>query len=167
MVRWPGKVEAGSVCDNILSLNDTFATIAELMDSELPAHSAEDSFSFLSILQERSDEPHRDHVICHSVGGEFAYIQGPWKLVYRNAFPNREQSRGLPRVVELYHLANDIAESNDLAGEHPDVVKQLEERLESIIEKGASRKGSVGRNDTEVNIEVTQTLRWAPPVPSQ
>lgn len=162
LIRWPGRIEADSVLDHILSLNDVFATLAELLGTELPNNAAEDSISFLDTILGRDDVPHRDHVVCHSVGGEFAFIEGPWKIVYRNEFANRIQSRGKPRTIELYNLEIDIAETTDLAKREPEVAKRLEESLRYIVKRGTSRIGPQQSNDTKVNLTVTQELRWGP-----
>jgi arylsulfatase A len=164
MVRWPERIEAGTASNHILSLNDVFATCAELFGKELPDDVAEDSFSFLSTILSKSSKPHRDHVVSHSVGGEFAYTEGPWKFVYRNEFANRNQSRGKPRIVELYNLDDDIAEANNLVEKEPEIAKHLSDRLRAVIARGTSRDGPDQSNDTKVNIDFTQKLRWAPAI---
>lgn len=164
LVRWPGKIAAGSDNDNLLSLNDTFATIADILGKTLPPHVAEDSFSFLGTLLNENAPPHRDHLVAHSVGGEFAYIEDGWKLVFRNQDPNRNNSRGKPRVKELYHLATDIAESTNIIESEPEKAVELTNSLRSVIARGTSREGPDQANDTKVVIDVTQQLRWAPPL---
>jgi arylsulfatase A len=162
LVRWPGRVEAGKSTNQVLSLNDVFATCAEILGTTLPPDAAEDSFSFLPTLLGRSRQPHREHVINHSVGGEFAYREGPWKLVFKNQSANLNQSRGKPRVVELYNLDDDIGEKKDLAEQEPDKVRYLDAKLRSLVARGSSRPGAQGANDTQVVINATQHLRWAP-----
>ncbi|MBT5816584.1 MAG: arylsulfatase [Opitutales bacterium] len=160
MVRWPNRIEAGLVNDDILSLNDLFATCAELLGSVLPNDAGEDSISFLSTIFGENDEPHRGHVVSHSVGGEFAYMEGSWKVVYKNAVANRNQSRGKSRIVELYNLEEDIAEANNLSENESEIAERLGESLKRIVARGTSRAGPIQANDAEVNVEVTQTVRW-------
>ncbi|MBT6770339.1 MAG: sulfatase-like hydrolase/transferase [Opitutales bacterium] len=160
MVRWPNRIEAGLVNDDILSLNDLFATCAELLGSVLPNDAGEDSISFLSTIFGENDEPHRGHVVSHSVGGEFAYMEGSWKVVYKNAVANRNQSRGKSRIVELYNLEEDIAEANNLSENELEIAERLGESLKRIVARGTSRAGPIQANDAEVNVEVTQTVRW-------
>ncbi len=162
LVRWPGRIEAGSESDHILSLNDVFATCAELLDTELPNGAAEDSFSFLPTVLGASDLPHRDHVVSHSVGGEFAYMEGSWKIVYRNETANRNESRGKSRILELYNLETDIGEANNLIDANREIAERLDARLRAVVDRGSSRDGANGSNDTNVVIDVTQRLRWAP-----
>jgi arylsulfatase A-like enzyme len=162
MIRWPGRIEAGAVSDDILSLNDIFATCSELLGVKLPPDAGEDSISFLSTVLGESDQPHRDHVVSHSVGGEFAYTEGPWKVVFRNETTNRNQSRGKPRIVELYNLQSDIDESDNRYGQEPEIAERLSENLRAVIARGTSREGPDQPNDTEVVLDVTQLVRWAP-----
>jgi arylsulfatase A-like enzyme len=165
LVRWPGQVDPGKTSDQILSLNDVFATCAEIVGKELPPNAAEDSFSFLSSILGKSDEPHRDHVVSHSVGGEFAYMEGSWKIVFKNELENRNQCRGKARIVELYNLDDDIAECKNLAEEEPEKLTYLAQKLRDVIARGTSRPGPNQSNDTEVVIDVTQTQRWGAEIP--
>ncbi len=164
LVRWPGNIQGGIVNDDLLSLNDIFATCADILDTVLSNDVAEDSFSFLPTLLGESETPYRDHLVSHSVGGEFAYTEEGWKLVYRNETPNRDQSRGKPRILELYHLAEDIAETTNLIDQEPERAEQLRERLDTVVSRGTSRDGPDQSNDTNVEIETTQMLRWGPPI---
>ncbi len=164
LVRWPGMIEAGSINENLLSLNDIFSTCAEILGTSLGLDEAEDSLSFLSVLLGKSEEPHRDHIVGHSVGGEFSYAENGWKLIFRNEVQNRNLSRGKPRIRELYHLAEDIDESENLIEQQSDVADALEEKLRKVVARGTSREGPAQKNDTDVVIDVTQTLRWGEPL---
>lgn len=100
----------------------------------------------------------------HSLDGEFAYREGPWKLVLRNQGP-LVPSRGKPRTVELYHLGEDIAEKRDLAEERPAEVARLRAGLDRVVRSGASREIPGAANDTDVTFDRTQRERWAPARP--
>ncbi|MCB1123077.1 MAG: sulfatase-like hydrolase/transferase, partial [Verrucomicrobiae bacterium] len=165
LVRWPGKVESGSVSDNLLSLNDIFATCAQILGTDLPANAAEDSFGFLDTLLGGSVAPHRDHLVSHSVGGEFGYVENGWKLVYLNANSNRDNCRGEVRTPALYHLAEDIGETQNLLALELAQKAFLEKQLQTVVERGSSRPGATGSNDTRVDFTRTQKLRWADPLP--
>ena len=96
------------------------------------------------------------------MGGEFAYIEGGWKVVFLNQDANRNNSRGKPRLKELYHLSKDIAESKNLIESEPERAMELTNALRSVIARGTSREGPNQTNDAEVIIDVTQQLRWVP-----
>ncbi len=162
VVRWPGRVTPGSSTDRLLCLNDILATCAELVGANLPDDAAEDSFSFLSTVLGHGEQPFRPNVVSHSVDGEFAYREGPWKIVFRMPVPKRQQARGRAAVVELYNLRQDIAEKSDLVAKHPEVVRRLIAKLTTLVDAGRSRPGPPALNDTKVRFDRVQTERWAP-----
>jgi len=164
VVRWPDKVEAGSSSDQLVCLTDIFATCADVIDAELPTNGAEDSLSFLAALNGDDPANNRQAIVNHSNFGEFAYREGDWKLVFKLGNGRLQSSRGKPTIAELYNLADDIDESENLAESHPEVVKRLTKQLKDLIESGATRTGLNASNDTKVRFDITQRKRWAPAI---
>ncbi len=116
VARWPGKIKAGTVNDTQLAFYDFLPTIAELIGKPLPAAVKTDGVSFLPAML-RGESMKRDFLYWELHEGPFiqAVRMGNWKGV-----------RGGPaKPIELYDLAKDAAESNDLAKAHPDVVQQI------------------------------------------
>lgn len=138
-VRWPGRVQAGSTCAATVCLTDVYATLAEVTDQTLGAGEAEDSVSLLPLLTGKATE-RGVPVIHHSANGMFAIRDGNWKLVAGNGSGGRQAPRGKPfqKPFQLFDLAKDIGESRDVAGEHPEVVEALTNRLNQIRESGRS-----------------------------
>ncbi len=84
LVRWPGKVPAGTVCDETIGLVDLLATVAAVVGQKLPSagQAAEDSYNVLpALLGQPHESPLRPHLIVHSDEGNFAIRQGPWKYI--------------------------------------------------------------------------------------
>jgi arylsulfatase A len=160
VVRWPNRIGAGTSSDQMVCLTDLFATCADLAGAALPADGAEDSFSFLSSLLGGKQAGGRTTLINHSNHGEFAYRDGPWKLVYKLSGRNLRESRGKPTIAELYNLSTDVGEKNDLFEQRPEVARKMIEGLRALIERGVSRAGIESSNDTSVRFETTQTKRW-------
>lgn len=165
VMRWPKRIPADSSSDHLVSLTDFFATFSEITQGSLPHDGAEDSASFLASVLGNAHAPERDPIVNHSNHGEFAYRDGPWKLVFRNRGKNQNQCRGESRIVELYNLDRDIAESRNLAPMKPKIVQQLTTAFDQIVSSGASRSGIQATNDTLVNYATTQIKRWADPLP--
>jgi arylsulfatase A len=111
-------------------------------------------------LLERKQAGRRTTLINHSNHGEFAYRDGPWKLVYKLSGRNLRESRGKPTIAELYNLSTDVGEKNDLFEQRPEVARKMIEGLRALIERGVSRAGIESSNDTSVRFETTQTKRW-------
>lgn len=117
IVRWPGRVPAGSTSHGLICLNDIIATTAELLGTTLPDGAAEDSTSILKLITGKAAHlPDRPPVVHHNYQGEFAIRQNQWKLV----------------GDELYNLETDPKESTDLAAKHPEIVKQLSAALTEV-----------------------------------
>ena len=140
LVRWPGKTPAGTVSDELVDLTDLLATVADILNAELPPGAGPDSRSLLpALLTEKPEVPVRDHTVHLSFRGVFAIRQGPWKLIpdHRGS-GGFSQPRELDPTIEggpagqLYHLANDPAETRNLYDEMPDKVRELTELLQQI-----------------------------------
>ena len=160
IVRWPDRIKAGSTSNRLVSLTDVFATCAEVAGAELPQLTAEDSVSFLAAAMQKPQVAPRPPLVNHSNHGEFAYRDGPWKLVFRNS-GTLEKSRGKRRIAELYNLDDDVAEARNLAEEMPDQVTKLSQQLKALVQRGASRPDATGANDSKVQVDITQQKRWA------
>ena len=67
IARWRDYIPAGSQSDEVVCLTDIMATIADIVDYELPAGSAEDSYSILPVLKGESlNERIREATVHHS-----------------------------------------------------------------------------------------------------
>ncbi len=145
IVRWPGAVSPGTVTDETICLTDFMATMAAIVGHALPEHAAEDSYNILpSLLGKSRDAPARPSIVHHSYDGTFAVREGDWKLVPGNlgsggfTKPSQiEPQTGGPQG-QLYDLADDPAETRNLWGERPDIVKRLSDLLNQIRQSGRS-----------------------------
>jgi arylsulfatase A-like enzyme len=83
IVRWPGRVKAGTTSDQIASLTDVLATAAAITGAELPRDAAEDSFSLLPALEGKATAPIRPYLLTQAFGGErtLTIRRGNWKLI--------------------------------------------------------------------------------------
>jgi arylsulfatase A-like enzyme len=136
-VRWPDHIKPGT-SDELVCLVDMLATCAALTGQTLPAEAGPDSFDFLPVLLgQKRDKPVRDHLIEQS--RRMGVRQGQWKLITPGG-PNRPGKGGEANAKpELYNLANDIGEANNLAQKHPDKVKELAAMWQEVRSKGRSR----------------------------
>ena len=128
IARWPGKIEAGSVNNQLVGLNDFMATAAAVVGHNLPDNAAEDSVNILPTLLDPIKQVRRN-LVNHSNAGIFAIREGDWKLIL-------SKDKAMP--MQLYDLANDIVEKNNLYKEHPEIVKRLSAKLEQYRQSGRS-----------------------------
>ena len=132
-VRWPDRVKAGTKTDRTICLTDILATCADLTGQPFSRADSQDSYSFLGLLEGSSDVK-RPAVVHHSSGGVFAIRQGKMKLVLGNGSGGREQPKGQPfgKPYQLFNLAADPAERNNIAKEQPETVERLTKMLTRI-----------------------------------
>lgn len=152
-VRWPGKVEPASRCDQLITLVDVFATISDITGEKAP-NMAVDSVSFLPALSGETIQSTRKGVIHHSISGHFSYRQGKWKLLLARGSggwskPKEKDVGDDALPAQLYNMEKDPTEQNNLYRSHPEVVQQLLGNLTADIQNGRSTAGPAAKNDTE------------------
>ncbi len=140
LVRWPGKTKPGRVCDEPWAFWDFLPTACELAGVAPPK-----GIDGISIVPSIIGEAQRQrHEYLYWEFFEGAYKQavriGRWKGV---RFGTREP-------LELYDLSADIGETKNIAGEHPDIVKQIEQimataRTDSVVPMWKPREYRRGR----------------------
>jgi arylsulfatase A-like enzyme len=148
IVRWPGVVQGGVVCDQLVHQADLLATFADILDTKLPAEAGEDSYSLLPLLSGQ-DKPIREHSISCSIRGLPSLRQGSWKLILGRGSGGWTAGQD-DQDVQLYNLADDLAEQHNLAGELPERVAAMQSLMEELISKGRSTPGPPQRNDVKV-----------------
>jgi arylsulfatase A len=148
LVRWPGKVKAGSVSHQTICHTDLLATCAEVVGVDVPAGAGEDSASYLPVLLGKQPEEKAVHeaVVHHSSRGIFAIRQGNWKLIEglgSGGFSKPAQIKPTPFGPrgQLYDLARDPAEADNLYLKRPEIVARLHALLERYKEQGYSVSG--------------------------
>ena len=120
---WPGSIKAGSTTDHISAFWDVMPTITELAGVKSPENI--DGISFLPTLLGKTGQTKHDYLYWefHELGGRKALRKGDWKLVSYDVFVPTQTT------VELYNIASDPGEQNNVAAQHPEVVKELSELM--------------------------------------
>jgi len=149
VVRWPGVVQAGSVCDQLAQQADLLATCAEIVGAKLPDAAGEDSVSLLPLLA-GDGKPVRDSAVNCSAGGLLAIRRGPWKLIFGPGSGGWGQGRD-SQLGQLYNLDEDLGETRNLFAEKPDVVAELTALMDKVVSQGRSTPGAAQSNDLPVN----------------
>jgi arylsulfatase A-like enzyme len=120
LVRWPGKVKAGTKSDHISAFWDILPTFAEIAGADI--NSTVDGISFLPELLGKKQKQHEYlYWEFHEQGGKIGVRMGNWKAVKLNI---DKSSQG---ITELYDLSNDIGESNNIAAENPEILRRIED----------------------------------------
>lgn len=142
LVKWPGRVQPASTSEDLICFTDLLATCAEIVDAPLPETSRGDSESFLdSLLNEGGGKlPARAPLVMQSGSGAMTIREGDWKLIDRlgsGGFSSPKRVKPGPGDPEgqLYNLARDPAETNNLWLEEPERVAALRKRIEVIADR--------------------------------
>ncbi len=123
IVRWPGRIAAGTTNDLPWAFWDFLPTACDLAAIAPPE--GIDGLSVLPTLLGRDSEQARHEALYWEFhegrGSKQAVRMGPWKGV-----KNR-----IPGPIELYDVTTDPSESTDVAAAHPDVVAKIESFLKT------------------------------------
>lgn len=150
VVRWPGVIKPARVSDEIICHNSLMATCAEILGAKLPDDAGVDSFSILPVLRgEETEEPTHPFVIHHSISGRFAIRKGDWKFIAAKGSGGWSKG-GDGRASQLYNMADDRKESDNLVDDKPEVVAAMEKMLNDAVAAGRTTPGPEQKNDAEV-----------------
>ncbi len=113
IMRWPGQIPAGSVCDEIAATIDLLPTIARLTGAEVPDDRVIDGKDIWPLLSGRKDAktPHDAYFYYRGTKLEAVRVEN-WKL-------------RRTKEIELFDLDKDISETTNLAEANPEVVQRL------------------------------------------
>jgi len=147
LVRWPGRVPAGSVCDETVSVVDTLASLAAITGHDLPPASAaaEDSHDVSAAwLGKSHTSPLRPDLIVHSADGVYAIRRGGWKWIEGvpadDVKPASRKVRADQMRPMLYDVAHDIGECRDRGTEQAGLATELAALLSRYRDGGYSRE---------------------------
>jgi arylsulfatase len=119
IVRWPGKIKAGRSSDLPAVFYDMMPTLCDVAGVPIPKET--DGASILPTLLDRGEQ--KKHAFLYwefpSYGGQQAVRMGDWKGI------RRELQKGAVKT-QLFNLADDIGETNDVAAKHPDITARIE-----------------------------------------
>lgn len=131
IARWPGKIKPNSISNLPTVQYDMMATMADLIHQPLPPT---DGYSFLSTLLFPNKIPKKRPFIYFEFpekSGEVAIIDQKWKGIKTNVRKNQNA------LWQIYDLAIDPKETNNIAKQHPELVSKFDLILKSNHEHPA------------------------------
>ncbi len=117
-VNWPGKLKP-AVVNEPLAMVDVMPTLVTLAGGQGRADHPFDGKDMWATLAEGKPSPHEEILVnVEAIRGSIR--KGDWKLFRMATFPGK---------TELYNLADDPGETTNVAEQHPEIVKDLNDRL--------------------------------------
>jgi arylsulfatase A-like enzyme len=119
--NWPGKIKAGEV-DGMIHVVDLYPTLAGLAGADTGKSRPLDGMDVWATVS--AGKPSPRHELVYNVDPMAGAVRrDDWKLVWKAA---------LPQAMELFNLAEDKAETTDLAAKNPEKVKELQARITEL-----------------------------------
>lgn len=165
IMRWPGKIPAGTTCNQIAGNIDLLPTFAKLVGAELPPDRVLDGRDITSLLFQPDALPVRDTHLYFTANQSLAAIrQADWKLFFpsppndgrngktktgKGTKANLKEGAAQPLGPMLYNLLQDPAEAKDVAADHPEIVEKLgaeAQRREKEIQQHRRPVGQLGES---------------------
>jgi arylsulfatase A-like enzyme len=152
IVNWPGKIKAGSSVDGMLHVADMLPTLAAVAGASTAKCKPLDGSNAWGTITQGKPSP-RSEVVYNIEPFRAGVRQGDWKLVWRSI---------LPEKIELFNIAKDPGEKENLADKHPDIVIKLKARANEL----AAQQVPPMVLQTEFN-EVRRRLALPPALPGE
>ena len=156
IMRFPGKIPAGTTCNELTATIDILPTIANLIGAKLPDHpiDGKDIWPLMS-GEKNAKSPHEYY--CYYWGNHLQAIRsGDWKLHFPHSYRSLTGEPGMDgrpngytqakTDLALFNLKDDLGETTDVKDQHPDVVAMLQKYADEAREElGDSAKKMQGR----------------------
>jgi len=143
--RWPGRIPRGTVIEEPLHIVDWFPTLARLAGVALGGKRPLDGRDAWPTITQGKPSPH-DAILLNTTPGTGALRMGAWKLILNggvaaNDLSQSDTATSRTAQVELFNLADDPSEKNNLVAQHPDKVVELRARLDAFAREATKPKG--------------------------
>lgn len=144
IVKWPSKIKAGTVSTELISQIDLMATLAEAAEITLPEDAAPDSYNFLPVWKEEPyQSPLREATIHNTYASIWGIRKGDWLFINDSTGGHRKipedfaELRGYSDFNTpglLFNMNEDPEQKNNLYGDFPEKVEELNLLLENYRE---------------------------------
>lgn len=137
IISWPDRIKGNFENTNMICLVDLYATIADIMGENLSENEGEDSYSFLSNIDDvNAKQVRKSMVLSGGASGAFVVVKDDWKYIEpseKGRWPQTYYADG-PSIFDyqLYKLSEDVREQNNLFKEMPEMVKELRFLIDKV-----------------------------------
>jgi len=151
IMRWPGRIPAGTVCNQLATTMDILPTVAQLIGVELPPERKIDGRDIWPLIEGQGGAESPHEVFYCYYGRDLRAIRDPrFKLHFPHKYrtlSGKSPGSGGRHVPydqatigrELFDLKNDVGETTNVAAKYPKVVARLEKFAEQAREELGDR----------------------------
>jgi len=142
---WPGKIPAGITIDEPMHAVDWYPTLVKLTGAPPAQALAPDGLDIWPVLTQGAKSPHEALLLPGMAPDKMALRMGDWKLLLNATDKDAEEAKGSEKAIgkmELYNLANDIAEKNNLAKTQPEKLAEMRARLDALLHDAVPAGGT-------------------------
>jgi arylsulfatase A-like enzyme len=136
VARWPGQIEEGRTTDHVSAFWDILPTFSEIAGATTPK--GLDGISFVPTLLGKAGQTSHKYLYwefpAKGYGGQQALRMGKWKAIRQNMLRRDGTATANAMVTQLYDLDGDPGETTNVAAENPQIVKEVEEMMDSAHE---------------------------------
>jgi arylsulfatase A-like enzyme len=126
LANWPGHIQPGLTVEGMIHTVDFYPTLLDLAGASTAKSKPLDGIDVWKTISTNAASP-RTEIIYNVEPFRAGIREGDWKLIWRTP---------LPQVVELYNVAQDPSEKNNLADKYPDKVAELEKKANELATAG-------------------------------
>ncbi len=149
---WEGHIKPGTVVDQPLHVVDWYPTLLKLAGASLEQPLPPDGRDAWPTITQGKPSPHEE-ILLNAAPASGAIVVGQWKLVIRGGVGTADEQQAEPKPrakrakagrepVELFNLAADPYEIENLASKHPDKVQELQARYQRLARQAAPPKSA-------------------------
>lgn len=130
----PSLLPEGKVCEEIGMMMDVLPTFLELAELKLPDKHWIDGNSVLNMINGENVKTHEQ--VFWEYNDQLAVRRGEWKLVLNGML---DMSRKQADTVHLSNVKEDPGERTNLAGKHPELVRELEREIDKWLSENKEK----------------------------
>ncbi|NBR43419.1 MAG: arylsulfatase, partial [Verrucomicrobia bacterium] len=152
IMRWTGKIPAGTTCNQIAGNIDMLPTFAALTGGTTPSDRVIDGRDISSLMLTANAPAVRDtHLYFKGFDLEAIRI-GQWKLHLKSSIEAHKalQTKNKKTAANgpaLYDVVSDLSESHNVAAEHPDIVARLQNEAATRFAELEAHKRPAGQHE--------------------
>jgi arylsulfatase A-like enzyme len=160
IMRWPGRIPAGTTCNQIAGNIDMLPTSAKITGTVPPQDRVLDGRDITSLMFKADAPAVRDTHLYFTLLNKLGAIrQGDWKLFFLNA-EKQQPNEKTAGDGTLYDLAKDPYETTDVAAAHADIVARLRAEAQKREKEIEEHRRPAGTLVPERIISVLPAISW-------